>query len=449
MLTIHVHPNRVPCSTPTPAILPSSLSDPQLEGICRRHHNKRGPHSRLHFPKLLRCLVAHTVMTAGTLERHVEEITGLRQAASTLSERRQAMPWGIFEEILRLGLRPLADPTRHPGAFYRGMRLLTQDGTSVPVYNTPAAQRRWKKSKTRKGRAAFARLPVVLLVELGLHNPIAVQIGRQQESEYTLAWDLVEQIPAGSLTINDRLSGCGAFAARLLQRWTEVGSHFLVRARKGIGRRRVQRFRDGSCVVELSAVDETGHRFGVLVREIRGQILRKGKRPVSVRFWTSLLDARRYPAVELLALYARRWEIETTIQEIKQTLLGAELLQAHTQETALQEVAALLLAQAAVAEVRSQAAQAAAVDVLQVSHGQALRWLSWLWMSWPMLRTAGQRRTAIQRAMRQIVLRTCGKRRKRSCPRGLRQPVSSWPRIQRRTNWNGEIQYRVLRFGNS
>ena len=202
MLTIHVHPHRVLSTPPTPAILPSSLSDPQLEAICRRYHNKRGPSSRLHFPKLLRCLVAHTVMTAGTLERHVEEITGQRQAASTLSERRQAMPWVIFEEILRLGLRPLADPTRHPGAFYRGMRLLTQDGTSVPVYNTPDAQRRWQKSKTRKGRAAFARIPVVLLVELGLHNPIGVQIGRQQESEYTLAWDLVEQIPAGSLTTN-------------------------------------------------------------------------------------------------------------------------------------------------------------------------------------------------------------------------------------------------------
>jgi len=449
MLTIQVQPNRVLSTTPAPTILPSSLSDPKLEEICRRHHNKRGPRSQLRFPNLLRCLVAHTVMTAGTLERHVEELTGLRQAASTLSERRQAMPWVIFEEILRVGLRPLADPTRHPGAFYRGLRLLTQDGTSVPVYNTPDTQRRWQKSKTRKGRAAFARLPVVLLVELGLHNPIAVQIGRQQESEYTLAWDLVAQIPPGSLTINDRLYGCGAFAARLLQRWTEVGSHFLVRARTGIGRRRVQRLRDGSCVVELFAVDETGARFGFLVREIRGQILRKGKRPVAVRFWTSLMDARRYPALELLALYARRWEIETTIKEIKQTLLGADLLQAHTQETALQEVAALVLAQAAVAEVRSQAAQGAEVDVLEVSHGQSLRWLSWLWMSWPMLRTTGQRQTAIQWATQQMVLRTRGKRRQRSCPRGLRQPVSSWPRIQRRTNWNGETQYRVLQFGNS
>ena len=447
MLTIQVQPNRVLSTTPSPTILPSSLSDPKLEAICCRHHNKRGPRSQLRFPNLLRCLVAHTVMTTGTLERHVEELTGLRQAASTLSERRQTMPWVIFEEILRLGLRPLADPTRHPGAFYRGLRLLTQDGTSVPVYNTPAAQRRWQKSKTRKGRAAFARIPVVLLVELGLHNPIAVQIGREQQSEYTLAWDLVAQIPAGSLTINDRLYGCGAFAARLLQRWTEVGSHFLVRARTGIGRRRVQRLRDGSSVVELFAVDETGERFGFLVREIRGQILRQGKRPVAVRFWTSLMDARRYPALELLALYARRWEIETTIKEIKQTLLGADLLQAHTQETALQEVAALLLAQAAVAEVRSQAAQAVAVDVLEVSHGQALRWLSWLWMGWPQLRTAGQRRVAIQWAQQQMVLRTRGKRRKRSCPRGLRQPVSSWPRIQRRTNWNGEIQYRVVRFG--
>jgi hypothetical protein len=35
--------------------------------------------------------------------------SGLRQAASTLTERRQALPWVIFEEILRSGLHALAD----------------------------------------------------------------------------------------------------------------------------------------------------------------------------------------------------------------------------------------------------------------------------------------------------------------------------------------------------
>ena len=226
MLTIHVHPNRVRPITHAPPILPSSLSDAKLEEICRRYHNKRGPRSQLAFSELLRVLVAHTAMTAGSFERHIEEMAGQRQAASTLSQRRQALPWKIFEEILRLGLRPLAEPKTHPQAFYCGMRLLALDGTSLPVYNTPDVQRRWKKCKTRKGRAAFARIPAVLLVELGLHNPVAVQIGRHQESEYSLAWDLVEQIPAQSLTLLDRLYGCPSFAARLLERWTQMRKSF-------------------------------------------------------------------------------------------------------------------------------------------------------------------------------------------------------------------------------
>jgi putative transposase len=49
-------------------------------------------------------------------------------------------------------------------------------------------------------------------------------------------------------------------------------------------------------------------------------------------------------------------------------------------------------------------------------------------------------------AMQQLVLRTRGKR---SYPRGLRQPVCSSPRTQRRTCWKGAVEYRVLHFGNS
>ena len=35
---------------------------------------------------------------------------------------------------------------------------------------------------------------------------------------------------------------------------------------------------------------------------------------------TTLLDQRRYPAVELANLYLNRWQIETNLRHLKQTL---------------------------------------------------------------------------------------------------------------------------------
>ena len=55
-----------------------------------------------------------------------------------------------------------------------------------------------------------------VLLELGLHNPLAAAIGRQGESEWQLAGRLLARLPARALLLADRLHGCAAFAAEAL-----------------------------------------------------------------------------------------------------------------------------------------------------------------------------------------------------------------------------------------
>ncbi|WP_197344218.1 transposase, partial [Ralstonia pseudosolanacearum] len=40
---------------------------------------------------------------------------------------------------------------------------------------------------------------------------------------------------------------------------------------------------------------------------------------------TSLTDRRRFKPSDLAACYSRRWQIETSYQELKQSMLGMEL----------------------------------------------------------------------------------------------------------------------------
>ena len=62
-------------------------------------------------------------------------------------------------------------------------------------------------------RAAFAKITTGVLLELGLHNPLAAAIGRSGQSEWALALELLAQVPKQALLLADRLHGCAAFVA--------------------------------------------------------------------------------------------------------------------------------------------------------------------------------------------------------------------------------------------
>jgi len=93
---------------------------------------------------------------------------------------------------------------------------------------------------------------------------------------------------------------------------------FLVRVRANLRPRYLESYVDRSVLVEIESTQGTR-----LVREIVGPVRRGGGRAMTVRVWTSLLDWRRYPARELLALYARRWEQEGVYRELKRVVLGS------------------------------------------------------------------------------------------------------------------------------
>ena len=279
---------------------------------------------------------------AGTLGEHFVELFGEPLADSSWSDRRTRLPWDIFTELMRRVLRPRAT-RRQPDAFWRRWRLLALDGTQFSLTNTRQILARRPKTRSRRGRAAFAKLPATVLVELGLHNPVAAAIGHAGESEWALALQLLASLPAGALLLGDRLYGCAAFAAQAMAACERVGSHLLFRARTLIKPEVIRRLRDGSRLIRVP-VREAGrpkHIVGWLeIREIRVRVGRPGHRATTLQLWTTLRDPRTAPALELAQLYARRWEHELYFREVKRQLRKTDLLQSHTVDTAAQEVAA-------------------------------------------------------------------------------------------------------------
>jgi len=409
--------------------------------VFARHRGPGGPLPRMSGYDLAASLAYHVMQGCGTLGAHVMELTGERLSESALSARRQGLPWAVFEELLSLALRPQAEPKEQAGAFYKGLRMVGIDGSSFSLSNTPQALARLSKAASRRMRAAFIKLRVVVLMELGLHNPLAAAIGRDGESELALARRIFDRLQPGWLALMDRLYGVGVVVQELLQLHVGRGVEFLVRVRGNLKAVVRECLRDGSVIVEVRAKK---HRMRL--RQITGRVRRRNGSWVSVRLWTSLLDATKYPALELLGLYAQRWEVEIGYKELKVELRGGAMLNSHTVETAAQEVAALLLAQAVLVRVRLAAGTA--TDVLRISFAKTLHMVRGLWLILQVGAELIQPRQAqqlVKRLLKHLAAQVSGKRRARSCPRAVRQPVQSWPRLLQNTYETGAFQYDIVR----
>jgi hypothetical protein len=308
----------------------------------------------------------------------------------------------VFDALMAAALKPKADPRRHPEAFYHGLRLCGVDGSTFSVTNTPQVKQRMRKAQSRRGRAAFPKVGVAVLVELGLHNPLAAALGTQGESERVLAQRVLAAQPAQSLLLGDRYYGVGRVLVELP---AAEQRHFLVRVRKHLQRRFLEAYADGSALVEIRA---GGQRR--LVREIVGRVQRGGRgASTQVCLWTSLLDWRRHPAAELLALYARRWEQELFYKELKVDARSTPYLQSHTPLTAMQEIAALILAYAILVDYRVEAGSVGEVGVLRISFLKTLQAVQGLWQFLEVaadLLTPDQVRLVVKRTLRQIACRS-------------------------------------------
>jgi len=267
--------------------------------------------------------------------------------------------------------RPLAEPDTR-GAWYRGRRLVSLDGTTIDLADTPELEERFGRPAASRGSSSFPQLRLLTLAETGTHAIFAAALGRYQVSEAHLARELLQQLQPDMLCLADR-----AFVGFELWRTAAAsGAVLLWRVRKNQVLPCRERLTDGSYLSRLYASPK--HRRhedgGMMVRVIDYRLEGGPDAEPLYRLVTTLLDPAGAPAKELAALYHERWESEGAFAELKVALPGQRLmLRSRRADLAEQELYGLLLAHFALRRLIHDASRQAGCDPDTLSFTHTVR----------------------------------------------------------------------------
>ncbi|HET7516798.1 MAG TPA: IS4 family transposase [Actinomycetes bacterium] len=294
-------------------------------------------------------------------------------AKSSLFRARERLGATPLRVLFAATARPLATAAT-PGAFWRGLRLLAVDGTCWDAADTHANDQAFGRPGSRQGQGggAFPQVRMVALVECGTHAILDAELDGCRVGETTLAARLVRSLGPGMLVLADR----EFLGVPLWRACAATGAHLLWRVPANRVLEVEQALPDGSWWSSIYAAgDRPARRRPVRVRVIAYD-LDDPQRPGAGahRLVTDLLDHERYPARELAALYAQRWEQETALGELKTYQRGpGVVLTSKTPEGIRQQIWAHLLVHHALRALMCRTAAAGGVDCDRLSFTDTLR----------------------------------------------------------------------------
>lgn len=274
----------------------------------------------------------------------------------------------LFEQVVR----PIAKRTTQ-GAWFRGLRLVVLDGSSLQLQDTPGNRKRYGKAGAAKGKTSpLPLIRFVALCEIGTHVLFAARMAPWKISEVALAKQLMDRIEPGMLCLADRLF----YGFELWNQAVATGAQLLWRVQKTIPLPCLRMLRDGSYLSEVRA--RSTARVAVRARRVPVRVIEfnvtvGGKRK-HYRVITTLLDPRKAPALVLANLYAKRWRIETAFGELKTYLKGpGVLLRSQRPELVEQDFYGLLLAHFGVRSIMEEAARKQNIPPAELSFVHAVR----------------------------------------------------------------------------
>jgi len=293
---------------------------------------------------------------------------------SAYIQARQRLPRKRLEEAVRATAQA-ADRRVGSGGQLNGRPVKVVDASSTQLPDTAQNQKRYPQSPVQKPGCGFPLLKFMVLFSLCSGAVLNVMFGNLHDHDLRLLHGLWAALKTGDILLGDRAFGeftCLAALPKILGVDVVARLH----QRRKVDFRKAQRLaqHDGLFIWSKgwyrSEVLSTGEwnllPVQITVRIIRFTATIRGFRNRRITLVTSLLDPQRYPAQDLIGLYARRWRLELCLRDLK-TTMGMEQLRCQTPDMAEKELLAYLVAHNLIRCVMAEAVATYCVNLERVS----------------------------------------------------------------------------------
>jgi hypothetical protein len=351
---------------------------------------------------LLQVLHGNTAMT------DLPRLSGTVFTPSAYCQARQRLPVAALRRLLHETGRPRAVDRNASGeptaGRWRGHRTWGVDGSSCSMPDTPALRKKFGLPPGQKCGCGFPVAHLLVLFDVANGGLLDILISPWRTNDFRRVAELHDWLQPDDVLIADRGFCSYTHVAQLHQRGVHVV--FRLRAphsvnfrphRPAAARGRLRTRRLARCgprdqlvlwqrpdyISRMQTAREHAQRPAeLIVRELSYRVRTPGFRTRLVTLVTTLLNPAAYPAEALAELYRGRWQVETNLRHLKQTL-GLAVLHSQTVAGVEKEILVFGLVYNL---VQSRRATAAAQQ--QVPHEHISFLDAWRQLRWPLRTTA-------------------------------------------------------------
>jgi hypothetical protein len=309
----------------------------------------------------------------------------LQVSAEAIRLAKKRLPLQLLMELVERACKP-----QEALSQWNGLQVFIADALSFWTEDTPQLSHKYGKGKNQRGKSNGRPLPK-LLATLDLSSGLIrkVLLLPWARNERTCLHRLLAALPPLSILLGDRglvgfaqmakMTAAGVAACMQLPRW------LVVHERGKANHRRLRRlgkqdmlvcWRRGRRCAWMSKRAWNQLPCELVLRQIAFRILRPGYRAQWAWIITTLTDHKKYPAQQLVDLYAKRWQVEVYFRDLKCTL---KMGRPRAKDVAglRKEVLAFVLLYNLVRQTMLQASQRQQIDPRRLSFSDVIVWLLW------------------------------------------------------------------------
>jgi Transposase DDE domain len=345
------------------------------------------------------------ILHGNTACSHLPHLSGIRVTAAAYCQARARLPLRCFDLLLERFGSAVQRSALDEGQWH-GHRTFLVDGSGCSMPDTPALQAAFGQPTEQRPGCGFPVARLLGLFHAGSGVLLKLVVAPLLTHDLAHVQAVHPSLQEGDVLVADRGLCSYAHLALLVQ----AGVHAVLRvgarqmvdftpgrpfvrpsvrrtaAVKGVPRSRwlkalgvhdqlVAWLKPKTCPSWLSRETLAALPESLVLREVRYHVGTPGFRSRQITLVTTLLDAKVYRVADLAELYRQRWQVETSLAQLK-TTMQMDVLHCKTVPGVLKELTILAIVYNLVRMVMCQSATLQHIDVERISFLDALRWLS-------------------------------------------------------------------------